>query len=73
MPNKKAFDFADVGYASALMITLSTIVFAAVLVFSQFRKNVELVKQRLWSFMMGLQVAVLCVVLFAPIAWNDHG
>ena len=36
-----AFDFADVGYASALMITLSTIVFAAVLVFSQFRKKVS--------------------------------
>ncbi|MEY3379893.1 MAG: trehalose transport system permease protein SugA [Pseudomonadota bacterium] len=38
---KKAFDFADVGYASALMITLSTIVFAAVLVFSQFRKKLS--------------------------------
>jgi len=38
---KKAFDFADVGYASALMITLSSIVFAAVLVFSQFRKKVS--------------------------------
>ena len=38
---KKAFDFSDVGYASALMITLSTLVFAAVLLFSQFRKRVS--------------------------------
>jgi multiple sugar transport system permease protein len=37
---KKAFEFSDVGYASALMITLSTIVFGAVIVFSQLRKKV---------------------------------
>lgn len=37
---RKAFEFSDIGYASALMITLSTIVLGAVLVFSQFRKKV---------------------------------
>ena len=37
---RKAFEFTDIGYAAALMITLSTIVFGAVLVFSQFRKKV---------------------------------
>ena len=37
---RKAFEFSDIGYASALMITLSTIVFGAVLVFSQLRKKV---------------------------------
>ncbi len=37
---RKAFDFSDIGYASALMITLSTIVLGAVLVFSQIRKKV---------------------------------
>jgi multiple sugar transport system permease protein len=37
---RKAFEFTDIGYAAALMITLSTIVFGVVLVFSQFRKKV---------------------------------
>ena len=37
---RKAFEFTDIGYAAALMITLSTIVFGVVLVFSQFRKRV---------------------------------
>lgn len=37
---RKAFEFTDIGYAAALMITLSTIVFGAVLIFSQFRKRV---------------------------------
>jgi multiple sugar transport system permease protein len=37
---RKAFEFSDLGYASALMITLSTIVLGAVLVFSQMRKKV---------------------------------
>jgi len=37
---RKAFEFTDIGYAAALMITLGTIVFGVVLVFSQFRKKV---------------------------------
>ena len=37
---RKAVEFSDLGYASALMITLSTIVLGAVLVFSQLRKKV---------------------------------
>ena len=37
---RKAFEFTDIGFAAALMITLSTIVFGVVLVFSQFRKKV---------------------------------
>ena len=37
---RKGFEFSDIGYASALLITLSTIVFASVLVFSQLRKRV---------------------------------
>jgi len=37
---RKAFEFTDIGYAAALMITLSSIVFGVVLVFSQFRKKV---------------------------------
>jgi multiple sugar transport system permease protein len=37
---RKAFEFYDIGYASALMITLSTIVLGVVLVFSQMRKKV---------------------------------
>jgi len=37
---RKGFEFSDIGYASALMITLSTIVFAAVLVFGQLRRKV---------------------------------
>jgi multiple sugar transport system permease protein len=37
---RKAFEFSDIGYAAALMITLSTIVLAAVMVFSQLRKKV---------------------------------
>jgi len=37
---RKAFEFSDIGYAAALMITLSTIVLGAVLVFSQLRKKV---------------------------------
>ena len=37
---RKAFEFSDIGYASALMITLSTIVLGGVLVFSQLRKKV---------------------------------
>jgi len=37
---RKAFEFTDIGYAAALMITLSTLVFGVVLVFSQFRKKV---------------------------------
>ncbi|MFY7915725.1 MAG: carbohydrate ABC transporter permease [Rubrivivax sp.] len=38
---RKAFEFSDMGYASALMITLSTVVLGAVLVFSQLRKKVS--------------------------------
>ena len=38
---RKGFEFSDIGYASALMITLSTIVFAAVLVFAQMRRKVS--------------------------------
>lgn len=37
---RRGFEFSDIGYASALMITLSTIVFGAVLVFSQLRRKV---------------------------------
>ena len=37
---RKGFEFSDIGYASALMITLSTIVFGAVLVFAQWRRKV---------------------------------
>jgi multiple sugar transport system permease protein len=37
---RKGFEFSDIGYASALMVTLSTIVFGAVLVFSQLRRKV---------------------------------
>ncbi|MEO8133039.1 MAG: sugar ABC transporter permease [Betaproteobacteria bacterium] len=37
---RKGFEFSDIGYASALMITLSTIVFGAVLVFAQLRRRV---------------------------------
>ena len=37
---RKAFEFTDIGYAAALIITLSTIVFGVVLVFYQFRKKV---------------------------------
>ena len=37
---RKGFEFSDIGYAAALMITLSTIVFAAVLVFAQLRRKV---------------------------------
>lgn len=37
---RKGFEFSDMGYASALMITLSTIVFGAVLVFAQLRRKV---------------------------------
>lgn len=37
---RKGFEFSDIGYASALMITLSTIVFGAVLVFAQLRRKV---------------------------------
>ena len=37
---RKGFEFSDIGYASALMITLSTIVFGAVLVFAQVRRKV---------------------------------
>lgn len=36
---RKGFEFSDMGYASALMITLSTIVFGAVLVFAQLRRK----------------------------------
>jgi multiple sugar transport system permease protein len=38
---RKGFEFSDIGYASALMITLSTIVFGAVLVFAQLRRKVS--------------------------------
>lgn len=38
---RKGFEFSDIGYASALMITLSTIVFGAVLVFAQMRRKVS--------------------------------
>jgi multiple sugar transport system permease protein len=38
---RKAFEFFEFGYASALMVTLSTIVFGAVLVFTQARKRVS--------------------------------
>ena len=37
---RKGFEFSDIGYASALMITLSSIVFGAVLVFAQLRRRV---------------------------------
>lgn len=37
---RKGFEFSDIGYASALMITLSTIVLGAVLVFAQLRRKV---------------------------------
>ncbi len=37
---RKGFEFFEIGYASALMITLSTIVFGAVLVLTQARKRV---------------------------------
>ena len=37
---RKGFEFSDIGYASALMITLSTVVFGAVLVFAQLRRKV---------------------------------
>ena len=37
---RKGFEFSDIGYAAALMITLSTIVFGAVLVFAQLRRKV---------------------------------
>ena len=37
---RKGFEFSDMGYAAALMITLSTIVFGAVLVFAQLRRRV---------------------------------
>ncbi len=37
---RKGFEFSDLGYASALLITLSTIVFGVVLVFSQLRRKV---------------------------------
>ena len=37
---RKGFEFSDIGYASALMITLSSIVFGAVLVFAQLRRKV---------------------------------
>jgi multiple sugar transport system permease protein len=38
---RKGFEFSDIGYASALMITLSTIVLGAVLVFAQLRRKVS--------------------------------
>jgi multiple sugar transport system permease protein len=37
---RKGFEFSDIGYASALLVTLSTIVFGAVLVFAQLRRKV---------------------------------
>jgi multiple sugar transport system permease protein len=37
---RKGFEFFEIGYASALMVTLSTIVLAAVLVLTQARKRV---------------------------------
>ena len=36
---RKGFEFSDIGYASALMLTLSSIVFGAVLVFAQLRRR----------------------------------
>ncbi|CAE6827474.1 Melibiose/raffinose/stachyose import permease protein MelD [Paraburkholderia aspalathi] len=39
---QKGFEFFDIGYASALMITLSVIVLGAVLVLTQMRKRVAL-------------------------------
>ena len=36
---RKGFEFSEFGYASALMLTLSTIVFGAVLVFAQLRRR----------------------------------
>ena len=38
---RRGFEFFDFGYASAIMITLSTIVFGTVLVFTKLRKAVE--------------------------------
>jgi multiple sugar transport system permease protein len=37
---RKGFEFTDFGYAAALMITLSTIVLGAVMVFAQLRRRV---------------------------------
>ena len=37
---RRAFEFSDLGYASAIMVTLSTIVFGSVLVFARLRKAV---------------------------------
>ena len=36
---RKGFEFSDIGYASALMLTLSSVVFGAVLVFAQLRRR----------------------------------
>jgi multiple sugar transport system permease protein len=40
MAFRKAFEFFDFGYSSALMITLSTVVLAVTFVFLQVRKAV---------------------------------
>ena len=37
---RKGFEFLDIGYAAALMVTLSTLVFGSVLVFTQMRRKV---------------------------------
>jgi multiple sugar transport system permease protein len=37
---RRGFEFSDLGYASAIMVTLSTIVFGSVLVFARLRKSV---------------------------------
>jgi multiple sugar transport system permease protein len=35
---RRGFEFSDLGYASTIMVTLSTIVFGSVLIFSRLRK-----------------------------------
>jgi multiple sugar transport system permease protein len=37
---RRGFEFSDLGYASAIMVTLSTLVFGSVLVFARLRKGV---------------------------------
>jgi multiple sugar transport system permease protein len=37
---RRGFEFFDLGYASAMMVTLSTIVFGSVLAFSRLRRAV---------------------------------
>ena len=73
---RKGFEFFDIGYASALMITLSTIVLrrragvrAAAAQGGLVTMHAYARFGRLGRFAMGVQIAILMVVLFAPIAW----